>query len=62
MTEVVVTKKGQVTIPVDLRRKFGLGEGSKVKIEEQDGMIMIRKAQVFLIYQEVALEKAMLMN
>ena len=44
MTEVVVTRKGQVTIPVELRRKFGIEENSKVKIIEQDGMIIIKKS------------------
>ena len=43
MTEVVVTRKGQVTIPVEIRRKFGIEESSKVEIAEQDGMIVIRK-------------------
>ncbi len=44
MTEVVVTRKGQVTIPVELRRKFGIEENSKVKIVEQDGVIIIKKS------------------
>jgi antitoxin PrlF len=43
MTEVVVTRKGQVTIPVGIRRKFGIEENSKVEIVEQDGMIVIKK-------------------
>ena len=43
MTEVVVTRKGQVTIPIEIRRKFGIEESSKVEIVEQDGMIVIRK-------------------
>ena len=43
MTEVVVTRKGQVTIPVEIRRKFGIEESSKVEIVEQDGMIVIKK-------------------
>ena len=43
MTEVVVTRKGQVTIPVEIRRKFGIEVGAKVEIVEQDGMIVIRK-------------------
>ncbi len=43
MTEVVVTRKGQVTIPVEIRRKFGIEENSKVEIVEQDGMIVIKK-------------------
>ncbi|MGA3061381.1 MAG: AbrB/MazE/SpoVT family DNA-binding domain-containing protein [Candidatus Bathyarchaeia archaeon] len=44
MSEVVVTRKGQVTIPVELRRKFGIEESSKVEIVEQDGVIVIRKS------------------
>lgn len=44
MTEVVVTRKGQVTIPVEIRRKFGIEESSKVETVEQDGMIVIRKS------------------
>lgn len=43
MTEVVVTRKGQVTTPVEIRRKFGIEKGSKVEIVEQDGKIVIRK-------------------
>lgn len=41
--EVVVTRKGQVTIPVKLRRKFGIEESSKVEIVEEDGKIVIKK-------------------
>jgi AbrB family looped-hinge helix DNA binding protein len=42
-TEVVVTRKGQITIPVKLRRKFSIEESSKVEITEEEGMIVIRK-------------------
>jgi AbrB family looped-hinge helix DNA binding protein len=41
--EVVVTRKGQVTIPVKIRRKFGIEESSKVEIVEEDGKIVIKK-------------------
>jgi AbrB family looped-hinge helix DNA binding protein len=43
MTEVIVTRKGQVTIPIEIRRKFGIEENSKVEIVEQDGLIVINK-------------------
>ena len=43
MTEVSVTRKGQITIPVELRRKFGIEEGSKVEVAEEEGGIVIRK-------------------
>jgi AbrB family looped-hinge helix DNA binding protein len=42
-TEVVVTRKGQVTIPVKIRRKFKIEENSKVQIVEEDGKIVIKK-------------------
>ncbi len=41
--EVVVTRKGQVTIPVELRRKFRIEESSRVEITEKNGEIVIRK-------------------
>jgi len=41
--EVVVKKKGQITIPVKLRRKFGIEENSKLEMTEQEGVIVIRK-------------------
>jgi antitoxin PrlF len=41
--EVVVTRKGQITIPVELRRKFGIEESSKVEVIEEEGKIVIKK-------------------
>jgi AbrB family looped-hinge helix DNA binding protein len=41
--DVVVTRKGQVTIPVKIRRKFKIEENSKVEIVEEDGKIVIKK-------------------
>jgi AbrB family looped-hinge helix DNA binding protein len=43
MTEVQVTSKGQVTIPIDLRRKHKIEEGGKVEITEENGEIVIRR-------------------
>jgi len=43
MTEVSVTRKGQITIPVELRRKFGIEEGAKVEVVEGEKGIMVRK-------------------
>lgn len=43
MTEVSVTPKGQVTIPVELRRKYNIQPGSKVEIIEENGKITIKK-------------------
>jgi AbrB family looped-hinge helix DNA binding protein len=43
MTEVVVKKKGQITIPVKIRRKLGIEENSKLELAAQDDVIVIRK-------------------
>jgi AbrB family looped-hinge helix DNA binding protein len=43
MIEIVVTRKGQITIPVEIRRKFGIEESSKVEVVEEQGMIVIKK-------------------
>jgi AbrB family looped-hinge helix DNA binding protein len=45
--EVAVTSKGQVTIPVELRRKFHIEENSRVQIIEKNGEIVIRKCPSF---------------
>jgi AbrB family looped-hinge helix DNA binding protein len=39
-----VTVKGQVVIPVKLRKKVGLKKGSRVYMEERDGDIIIHPA------------------
>ncbi len=41
--EVRVTRKGQVTIPVELRRKFHIEESSRVRIIEKNGEIVVQK-------------------
>jgi AbrB family looped-hinge helix DNA binding protein len=46
--ELAVTRKGQVTIPIKLRRKFGIEENSKVAIVEEGGKIVIKKLPSFL--------------
>ncbi len=44
MREVVVTRKGQTTIPVELRIKHGIREGSRlVAIDTREG-ILFKKA------------------
>jgi len=43
MTEVTVTRKGQITIPAELRRKFKIEEGSKVEVVEEEGRIVVRR-------------------
>lgn len=42
--ETTVTEKGQVTIPVELRRAIGLKARDKVRFELEEGVITIRRA------------------
>jgi AbrB family looped-hinge helix DNA binding protein len=40
-TEIVVKKKGQTTIPVRIRKKFNIEEGTRLQvIETQDSIIL----------------------
>jgi len=40
-----LNSKGQVTIPADLRRKYGLEEGSEVAVIDEDGALKIVSAE-----------------
>lgn len=42
METAVVTMKGQIVIPVSIRRKYGIKNGSKVAFIEQDGKLIIQ--------------------
>ncbi len=43
--EVVVTRKGQTTVPVRLRRKYGISEGTRLEVEDTGKGILLRKAE-----------------
>jgi len=42
MDRAVVTVKGQIVIPSNLRRKFGIKKGTQVYVYEKDGEISIK--------------------
>lgn len=44
-----VSANGQVTVPVEIRRKLQLKEGDKLLFIEQDGEIIIRNASATAI-------------
>ena len=46
-TEVVVTKKGQTTIPVRLRRKFKIEEGTRLEVVETAEGILFKPKKSF---------------
>jgi len=46
--EVVVTKKGQTTIPVRLRKKFKIEEGTRLEvIETEEGILLKPKKSIW---------------
>lgn len=42
-----LTAQGQISIPVDVRQKLGIGAGSVLEWEEEDGKIVVRRAARF---------------
>ncbi len=36
-----VTSRGRVTIPVEIRRKFGINETSEIDFVEKDGKVVL---------------------
>jgi len=41
--EVLVTRRGQTTIPTEIRRKLGIREGSRLKVETSGGKVILTK-------------------
>lgn len=42
MEEVLVTRKGQITVPVALRRKYGIKEGMKITVQDSGSSIVLK--------------------
>jgi antitoxin PrlF len=40
--EVMVTRKGQVTVPIELRRKYSIAEGMKMTVEDSPSGIIFK--------------------
>jgi len=43
--KVSVTRRGQTTIPADLRRRYGIDEGSVLEIEDTGHGLLLKKAR-----------------
>jgi AbrB family looped-hinge helix DNA binding protein len=41
--EVVVTRRGQTTIPLEIRRKLDIREGTRLTVEADSGKVVFRK-------------------
>jgi AbrB family looped-hinge helix DNA binding protein len=46
--EVVVTRKGQTTIPVNLRKKYRIVEGSKLEVIDSGEGVLLKPKLSFL--------------
>jgi antitoxin PrlF len=42
-----VTAQGQISVPVDVRRKLGIGPGSILEWDEEGGKIVVRRSGRF---------------
>ncbi|MDR1791010.1 MAG: AbrB/MazE/SpoVT family DNA-binding domain-containing protein [Propionibacteriaceae bacterium] len=42
MVAATLTSKGQITVPVQVRRALGVSQGDKLEFEELDGGFLIR--------------------
>jgi AbrB family looped-hinge helix DNA binding protein len=45
--EVVVTRKGQTTIPIELRRKYKIEEGSRMQVHDAGNGILFKPKSSF---------------
>ncbi|HVY93802.1 MAG TPA: AbrB/MazE/SpoVT family DNA-binding domain-containing protein [Bryobacteraceae bacterium] len=44
ITQSRITSQGQISIPLDVRKKLGVGPGSVIEWAEDDGRIFVRRA------------------
>ena len=44
-----VTSQGQISIPLDIRRRLGIGPGSILEWDEEGGKIVVRRSARFLV-------------
>lgn len=45
MAETTVTQKGQITLPKELRERFGIEEGDQVEVTRKGEDIVVRKVK-----------------
>jgi AbrB family looped-hinge helix DNA binding protein len=42
--KTTITRKGQITIPADIRRELGMSEGDQLDVELQGDTVIVRRA------------------
>ncbi|MFB3892414.1 MAG: AbrB/MazE/SpoVT family DNA-binding domain-containing protein [Phycisphaerae bacterium] len=53
MKDAVVTTKGQVVIPVEIRRKYKIKRGTRVRFQDRGGEISIAPITEEMIYANI---------
>ncbi len=48
-TNLIVSSRGQLTLPAELRKKYGINEGSVLVAEDRNGEIVLKPAAVMEI-------------
>ena len=46
-----ITSKGQITIPIEIRKRYGLNEGSKVLFIEEGNRVYLMNASKVELYE-----------
>lgn len=42
-----ITTQGQISVPLEIRRKLGVGPGSTLEWEEENGKVVVRRAGLY---------------
>lgn len=48
-TNIVMSSRGQITLPSEIRKKYGMDEGSVLVAEDRNGEIVLKPAAVYEI-------------
>ena len=43
---VAVNRQGRITLPVDVRRRLGIGEGTQLEVKVESNTVQLRRASV----------------
>jgi len=45
-TNLLISARGQITLPADIRKKYHLGDGDIIILEERGGELVLKPAQI----------------
>jgi len=48
MTTITVTRRGQTTVPIELRKKYDIKERTALEVEDTESGILLKKAKCTL--------------